>query len=127
MSGSETNCSCLGFRDRGSAGGGVMGAGDRVVMLRIFFWRLSFSLTLPLGGARAQISGGAGVRVFAGHPVPFWRAWVVQDARNQTQGAYFARKGKLRVRSSGVLWRRCGEVAGSGYVLRLAERGWGRS
>ena len=55
MSGSETNCSCLGFRDRGSAGGGVMGAGDRVVMLRIFFWNLSFSLTPALGGARAQI------------------------------------------------------------------------
>ena len=26
ISGSETSCSCLGFRDRGSAGGGVMGA-----------------------------------------------------------------------------------------------------
>ena len=43
-----------------------MGAGDRVVMLRIFFWNLSFSSTPALGGARAQISGGA-VRAFAGH------------------------------------------------------------
>jgi len=46
-----------------------MGAGERVVMLRIFFWNLSFSLTLPLGGARAQISGGAGVRAFCAAPV----------------------------------------------------------
>ena len=60
MSGSDTNCSCRGFKESGSAGGGVMGAGDRVVMLRIFFWNLSFSLTPALGGARAQISGGAG-------------------------------------------------------------------
>ena len=58
MSGSDTNCSCLGFRDRGSAGGGVMGAGDRVVMLRIFFWNWRRSLTAALVGARAQISAG---------------------------------------------------------------------
>jgi len=32
-----------------------MGAGDRVVMLRIFFWNLSFSSTPARGGARAQI------------------------------------------------------------------------
>ena len=55
INGSETNCSCLGFRDNGSAGGGVMGAGDRVVMLRIFSWNLGRSLTPALGGARAQI------------------------------------------------------------------------
>ena len=84
MSGSDTNCSCRGFKESGSAGGGVMGAGDRVVMLRIFFWNLSFSSTPAVVGARAQISGGAGVRAFAALVRPFGAYWVVQNARNQT-------------------------------------------
>ena len=93
INGSETNCSCLGFRDNGSAGGGVMGAGDRVVMLRIFFWNWRRSLTLPLGGAGAQISGGAGVRAFAGHRCVLFLARVAGPKRAQPG----AGRGILRV------------------------------
>ena len=112
MSGSETNCSCLGFRDRGSAGGGVMGAGDRVVMLRIFFWNLGRSLTPARVGAGAQISGGAGFWLWLGTGASFWRAGGPKRARNQTRGALFTRVKKLGGASAHVLWLRCGEVAG---------------
>jgi len=42
--------------ESGSAGGGVTGGGEVVVMLRIFFWNLCRSLTPALVGARAQTS-----------------------------------------------------------------------
>ena len=84
MSGSETSCSCLGFNESGSAGGGVTGGGEVVVMLRIFFWNLCRSLT-PLVGLKRQ-AGPASAFLRVPSESFDARGWS-ENARNQTRGA----------------------------------------
>ena len=88
INGSETNCSCLGLSESGSAGGGVTGGGEVVVMLRIFFWNLGRSLTPALGGGLRFREGPACV-FLRGTGASFdARGWS-NRARNQAREADF--------------------------------------